>query len=342
MLYISSMEKAQKELINNMNNKVTIKDIAYLSGVSTSTVSRVISGKANVNIETKKKVESVINKTGYAPNYTAIALATKTTNTIAVILDRTPTQSFSNSFYIEVLDSIATELNKAEKDLILVFSSPQKYNEDLKVKRLIQSNKIDGVIKLSVQKNDKTLKYLLESHTPTVVIGRVEDNNILSVDNDNIEAMRKGVDYLIKNGAKKIAFVAGKKDLTVTIDRLEGYKKALKENNIICDEKNIYYTDFDIEKAYVDSNHLIDKNYDAIASTDDLVTYGIAKRFQELNQFTKFLSFNNTLLSNITPFPTTIVDINVKELGKKAVQLLLKDNINENKYIVNTNLIIRS
>lgn len=61
-----------------MNSKVTIKDIAYLSGVSISTVSRVVSGKKNVNEITRKKVQDVIKKTGYEPNYTARALATKT------------------------------------------------------------------------------------------------------------------------------------------------------------------------------------------------------------------------------------------------------------------------
>lgn len=325
-----------------MNTKVTIRDIAYLSGVSISTVSRVVSGKSNVNEATRKKVEEVIEITGYEPNYTARALATKNTDTIAVIIDRTPTQSFGNSFFIDVLDAIATQLNVEGKDMILLFSSPHIYDEDIKVKRLIQSNKIDGVIKLSVQENDKTLQFLIDSGTPTVVVGRSEDNNVLTVDNDNVKAMKEGVDYLINNGAKNIAFVAGQKDLVVTIDRLNGYKKSLNSHGISFKEDDIYYTDFDIDEAYKISEKLINKNYDAIASTDDLIAYGISRRYQETGNHTNILTFNNTLLTKLTSIPITTIDINVNKLGKKAVELLLHSDENDKNIIVNTKLITRS
>lgn len=325
-----------------MNTKVTIRDIAYLSGVSISTVSRVVSGKSNVNEATRKKVEEVIKITGYQPNYTARALATKNTNTIAVIIDRTPTQSFGNSFFIDVLDAIATQLNNEGKDMILLFSSPHIYDEDIKVKRLIQSNKIDGVIKLSVQENDKTLQFLIDSNTPTVVIGRAEDKNVLTVDNDNVKAMKEGVDYLINNGAKNIAFVAGQKDLVVTIDRLQGYKEALESHGIKFNEDDIYYTDFDIDEAYNVSDKLINKHYDAIASTDDLIAYGISRRYQDSGSHTNILTFNNTLLTKLTNIPISTIDIDVNKLGKKAVELLLHSDENDKNIIVNTKLITRS
>lgn len=325
-----------------MNTKVTIRDIAYLSGVSISTVSRVVSGKSNVNEATRKKVEEVIKITGYQPNYTARALATKNTNTIAVIIDRTPTQSFGNSFFIDVLDAIATQLNNEGKDMILLFSSPHIYDEDIKVKRLIQSNKIDGVIKLSVQENDKTLQFLIDSNTPTVVIGRAEDKDVLTVDNDNVKAMKEGVDYLINNGAKNIAFVAGQKDLVVTIDRLQGYKEALESHGIKFNEDDIYYTDFDIDEAYNVSDKLINKHYDAIASTDDLIAYGISRRYQDSGSHTNILTFNNTLLTKLTNIPISTIDIDVNKLGKKAVELLLHSDENDKNIIVNTKLITRS
>ena len=194
-----------------MNRKVTIRDIAYLSGVSISTVSRVVSGKANVNEETRKAVQDAIEKTGYEPNYTARALATKNADTIGVIIDRVPSKGLNNTFFIESIQSIATNLNKYNKDMLLVFSSTDKSDEDEKVKKLIQSNKVDGIIKLSVQKNDKTLQYLSETETPTVLVGRSNLKNIISVNNDNVEAMREGVEYLISKGLIKIAFGISKK-----------------------------------------------------------------------------------------------------------------------------------
>lgn len=322
-----------------MNSKVTIKDIAYLSGVSISTVSRVVSGKKNVNEITRKKVQDVIKKTGYEPNYTARALATKNTNTIAVILDRTPKQSFTNSFYIEALEAISYELNLHGKDMLLVFSSNNIKKEDNKVKQLIQTNKIDGVIKLSVHQEDQTLQYLVETSTPTVIIGRHDNKNILSVNNNNVEAMEMAVDKLINKGNKKIALVTGNRDLTVTIDRIEGYKKSILSNGLTYSEDDIYSVKFDIDDAYNIADEIFKKDYDAIATTDDLIAFGISKRAKEVNKVYDILTFNNTLLAELSELPLIIVDINPAEIGKKSVELLLDTEPIEKQVIVNTKII---
>lgn len=322
-----------------MNSKVTIKDIAYLSGVSISTVSRVVSGKKNVNEITRKKVQDVIKKTGYEPNYTARALATKNTNTIAVVLDRSPKQSFTNSFYIEALEAISYELNLHGKDMLLVFSSNNIKKEDNKVKQLIQTNKIDGVIKLSVHQEDQTLQYLVETSTPTVIIGRHDNKNILSVDNNNVEAMEMAVDELINKGNKKIALVTGNKDLTVTIDRMEGYKKSLLRNNLTFSKDDFYSVNFDIDDAYNIADEIFKKDYDAIATTDDLIAFGISKRAKEVNKIYDILTFNNTLLAELSELPLIIVDINPAEIGKKSVELLLDTAPIEKQVIVNTKII---
>src|SRR5574344_151647 len=322
-----------------MNSKVTIKDIAYLSGVSISTVSRVVSGKKNVNEITRKKVQDVIKKTGYEPNYTARALATKNTNTIAVILDRTPKQSFTNSFYIEALEAISYELDLHGKDMLLVFSSNNIKKEDNKVKQLIQTNKIDGVIKLSVHQEDQTLQYLVETSTPTVIIGRHDNKNILSVNNNNVEAMEMAVDKLINKGNKKIALVKGNRDLTVNIDRIEGYKKSILSNGLTYSEDDIYSVKFDIDDAYNIADEIFKKDYDAIATTDDLIAFGISKRAKEVNKVYDILTFNNTLLAELSELPLIIVDINPAEIGKKSVELLLDTEPIEKQVIVNTKII---
>ena len=322
-----------------MNSKVTIKDIAYLSGVSISTVSRVVSGKKNVNEITRKKVQDVIKKTGYEPNYTARALATKNTNTIAVILDRTPKQSFTNSFYIEALEAISYELDLHGKDMLLVFSSNNIKKEDNKVKQLIQTNKIDGVIKLSVHQEDQTLQYLVETSTPTVIIGRHDNKNILSVNNNNVEAMEMAVDKLVNKGNKKIALVTGNRDLTVTIDRIEGYKKSILSNGLTYSEDDIYSVKFDIDDAYNIADEIFKKDYDAIATTDDLIAFGISKRAKEVNKVYDILTFNNTLLAELSELPLIIVDINPAEIEKKSVELLLDTEPIEKQVIVNTKII---
>lgn len=325
-----------------MNRKVTIRDIAYLSGVSISTVSRVVSGKTNVNEETRRAVLDAIEKTGYEPNYTARALATRSADTIGVIIDRVPSKGLNNTFFIESIQSIATSLNKYNKDMLLVFSSSDKSDEDRKVKKLIQSNKVDGIIKLSVQKNDKTLQYLSETETPTVLVGRTDLKNIISVNNDNVKAMREGVEYLISKGIKKIAFVSGSPDYLVTLDRTTGYKIALEEADLEYSEDNIFYTSFDIDSGYYIADELLKGDYEAVACTDDSIAFGISKKYTEVNKNIEILTFNNSYLADFSDIPFTSVDINASELGRQSVELLLNNNKNIREMLVETKLIIRS
>lgn len=325
-----------------MNRKVTIRDIAYLSGVSISTVSRVVSGKSNVSEETRQAVQDAIKKTGYEPNYTARALATKSADTVGVIIDRVPSKGLNNTFFIDSIQSIATTLNKYNKDMLLVFSSSDKSDEDIKVKKLIQSNKIDGIIKLSVQKNDKTLQYLSETETPTVLVGRTDLKNIISVNNDNIKAMKQGVNHLISKGMKKIAFVSGSPEYLVTVDRTTGYKLALEEAGLEYNEDNIFYTSFDIDSGYYIADELLKGDYEAVACTDDSIAFGISKKYTELGKYIEILTFNNSYLADFSDIPFTSVDINASELGRQSVELLLNNNKNIKEMLVETKLIIRS
>lgn len=325
-----------------MNRKVTIRDIAYLSGVSISTVSRVVSGKANVSEETRQAVQDAIKKTGYEPNYTARALATKSADTVGVIIDRVPSKGLNNTFFIDSIQSIATTLNKYNKDMLLVFSSSDKSDEDIKVKKLIQSNKIDGIIKLSVQKNDKTLQYLSETETPTVLVGRTDLKNIISVNNDNIKAMKQGVNHLISKGMKKIAFVSGSPEYLVTVDRTTGYKLALEEAGLEYNDDNIFYTSFDIDSGYYIADELLKADYEAVACTDDSIAFGISKKYTELGKYIEILTFNNSYLADFSDIPFTSVDINASELGRQSVELLLNNNKNVKEMLVETKLIIRS
>lgn len=325
-----------------MKKKITIRDVAYLSGVSISTVSRVVSGKMRVSEDTRKKVLRAIEKTGYEPDYTARALATNSTDTIAVIIDRSPMQSFSNAFFIEIIQSIVTQLTKYKKDMILLIKESEHNEEYNEVKRLIKSRKIDGVIKLSVQKDDMTLDYLISTNTPTVVVGRCDNSNIFTVNNDNKEAMRLSTKNLLETGCRKIAFVAGSPEYVVTIDRQQGFETALKENNIKIDKDDFYYIDFSTDSGYKLAKKLLDKKYDSIACTDDLIAFGISKYYNEHNKQIKINSFNNTYLSEISPIPFSSVDVNAKDLGKEAVELLFNNSNKIKDVIVDTNLILRS
>lgn len=305
-----------------MLKKVTIKDVAKHAGVSPSTVSRVVSKKGKIGEKTTKRVLQSIEELGYVPNYNARSLVNSSTDTVAVLVDRNP-KSLNNSYFSDVLQAIANELNNYNKELLLIFTE-RNIDERDRVKNLVETNRIDGVIKLSVVNDDLTIDYLSNSQTPAVVIGNPQrKGKVLWVDNDNEQAMYEVVDTLMKDGYNKLCFVGGSKRFIVTRDRLLGFEKASLANGKAVNKEDVYELDFTEEDAYINSDKILSKDYDAIVCTDDMIALGILKRARELNKKVHITGFNNSREVQYASYPISTVDIKVEKLGRWAVKLLI-------------------
>lgn len=305
-----------------MKRKVTIKDVAKHAGVSASTVSRVVSKKGKISEATIERVFQSIEELGYVPNYTARSLANSNTDTIAVVVDRSP-RSLNNAYFTDVLQAIANELNEYSKELLLIFSE-RNDDEKERIKSLVESNRIDGVIKLSVRENDLTIDYLADNQIPSVVIGNPEKKSkILWVDNDNEQAMYEVAHSLLSEGKRKLVFVGGDKKFIVTRDRLAGFKKANLEFGIKVNEADIYHVEFTEEDAYRHAEKIIDRDYDAIVCTDDSIALGIQKKAIDKGKNVTITGFNNSKEVQFSPNPISTVDIKIDKLGKWAVRLLI-------------------
>lgn len=305
-----------------MKRKVTIKDVAKHAGVSASTVSRVVSKKGKISEATIERVFQTIEELGYVPNYTARSLANSNTDTIAVVVDRSP-RSLNNAYFTDVLQAIANELNEYSKELLLIFSE-RNDDEKERIKSLVESNRIDGVIKLSVRENDLTIDYLADNQIPSVVIGNPEKKSkILWVDNDNEQAMYEVAHSLLSEGKRKLVFVGGDKKFIVTRDRLAGFKKANLEFGIKVNEADIYHVEFTEEDAYRHAEKIIDRDYDAIVCTDDSIALGIQKKAIDKGKNVTITGFNNSKEVQFSPNPISTVDIKIDKLGKWAVRLLI-------------------
>lgn len=305
-----------------MKRKITIKDVAKHAGVSASTVSRVVSGKGKISEATINRVFESIEVLGYVPNYTARSLVNSNTDTIAVVVDRSP-RSLHNAYFTDVLQAIANELNEYNKELLLIFSE-RNDDERNRIRTLVESNRIDGVIKLSVREDDQTIEYLSENQIPAVVIGNPErKGKVLWVDNDNEQAMFEVVGSLIKDGKRKMCFVGGAKKFIVTRDRLLGFKKAHEANGLAINEADIYHVEFSKEDAYKHAERIIEKDYDAIVCTDDSIALGIQRKALDMGKNVVVTGFNNSREVQFSMNPISTVDIKIEKLGKWAVKLLI-------------------
>jgi len=315
----------------NKKKAITIKDVAKKAGVSSSTVSRVISKNPKISPVTTKKVLQCMEELGYHPNAIARSLVSAKAGTIGVIMPSTSKDALLNPFFPEALRGITYRASKAGYDILL--STNDSKDEELAViKKYINSSKVDGIVLMSSEINDICVEYLSDMDFPFSIIGSPGKNEekINHVDNDNYLATYELTRYLTMNGRKNIAMIAGDLALMVTKKRIEGYKKALQESSLPFDESKVYTGSFDEKTGYEYASIIADLKPipDGVIITDDLVAFAAVRLFKQLKlEIPKDIavaSFNNSVLSRYSNPPITSVDVNASVLGEESIKLLVR------------------
>lgn len=330
-------------IILKKKNTVTIKDVAKKAGVAPSTVSRVISQNPRISKETSDRVLKCMKELGYYPNAIARSLANQKTGIVGVIMPTTSEDVFLNPFFPEALRGIAKGASKAGYDLLM--STNSEKDDELKIiQNFIRSSKVDGIILMSSKVEDECIDYLCSIDFPFSLIGTPNSNidKINHIDNDNFLAAYELTKYLKTTGKNKIAMIAGDEKLTVTEQRVKGYKMALQDEGLNYNEELLFTGSFE-EKTGHKYGSIIANLYprpDAVIVTDDLVAFGVVNVFEKLNvkipQDIAVASFNNSILSRYSNTPITSVDINAATLGFESMNLLvaaMEENMRGRKII---------
>lgn len=317
---------------------VTIKDVAKISGVSPSTVSRVIANNPRISEDTKKKVRKAMKDLGYHPNINARNLVAKSTKAIGVIMPSSTNVALQNPFFPEILRGIGSVLHDAEYSMYLSTGETEK--EILsEVQRIVYGSYVDGVILLYSRINDKVTNFLREQGFPFVIVGKPYDfdTEINHVDNDNFRAGKEITKHLIDMGHEKIAFIGGSRELFVTRDRESGYVAALNEAGIEAYDSYKIHTEFLKSGGREAVEHLmsLDTKPTGLVVSDDLISLGILSMLENYGirvpQDISLVSFNNVYLSEITKPALTTVDIQIYELGAQSAKVLIEKAKNKNE-----------
>lgn len=329
-----------------------IKDVAKLSGFSISTVSRVLSGAANVKPESKEKVLAAVKELNYHPNEIARSLAGGSTKTIGLIICATEDTVSVNGFFTKATIGISEYAQKCGYNVMIAFADDQQ-KEMAAIKNYISSKNVDGIILFANRQNDRCIAYLYKSGFPFSVIGKPDSNfNCLWVDNDNIKASLKAMQYMINKGNRRIGFIKGPDGYHVSSDRYLGYLEALKENGLKNDETIVSKnTDFAIASGFAAAEEMLtslspQRYPTAIIASDDLQAIGVLRFLNKhkLN-YISVMGFNNISLTEFSTPNLTSVDVNPIKLGEYAVKMLVDyltfDNETLVNYIVETSIIER-
>lgn len=338
------------DILTMKKHQVTIIDIARALNLSKSTVSRVLTGHANVSLKTREAVLELAKKLDYQKNMLAISLISKKTNTIGIIVPE-----FSSSYFPQVIIAAQEVATQAGYNTV-VSQSNETYETEVANTRVMLANQVDGII-VSITRETKNydhLKIFERKGIPIVFFNRVCDEmKVPKVIVDDFEGAYNAVDYLIKNGRKRIAHLAGPVSLRISERRLNGYKSALKKNNIEIDEELIISYDLGLSKVKIYVNHLLNMENppDAIFAVNDPTAIEaiqvIKKRGLKIPEDIAIIGFSNDYASALMAPSLTTVAQPIAEIGMTAAQLLI-DQINRDvsdwkavTKVLKTELIIR-
>ena len=337
---------------------VTLKEIAEKCSVSITTVSNILNGKSNVSEKTKARVLSVIKETGYRPNYMARGLRAAKTNSVGIIID--DLTEFSSTGIIDGIMSYFEEHKyKSILENLRFYSKwgtkwyHNKGYEDSVQQALdeFEAIKVDGII--YVAGHARCISCIPENSTTPLVISYAftEQPGISSVEFDDMKAACDMTTALIKSGHKKIAVIAGTKTNIHTTRRLEGFKKAMQENNLSVQEADIKYGNWDAESGYENAKTLLEgSEYTAVFCFNDLMAAGVYDYLYEKKlvpgKDISVAGFDNRTVSRFLKPALTTVEIPLVEIGRKSAELLLNqinnpDEFKPQQYFVQCGIIER-
>ncbi len=224
---------------------VTLKDIAKETGVSVSTVSRVLSGDKAISVQTQKNVRKAAKKMGYRVNTVARSLKMNRTYTVGFVCPE-----ITNEFFMKIAKGVEQELKQSGYSVIICTSN-ENVEDEARSLRILREKCVDGMIIIPCSNEGEHIKELCGDSCPVVLADRlVDDFKTDAVLVNNEAASFDLVDGLIKKGKKRIAFLGGNELITSAKERFSGYLKALKENNIAVEPELIRFGDFYLQSGY--------------------------------------------------------------------------------------------
>ncbi|WP_159566862.1 LacI family DNA-binding transcriptional regulator [Budvicia diplopodorum] len=307
----------------------TIYDIARVSGVSKSTVSRVLNNQTNISPQARERVLKAIAELDYQPNKLARALTSSGFDAIMVISTRSTKTTAGNPFFSEVLHTITARAEMEGFDVILQTSKNSQ--EDLqKCINKIKQKMIKGIIMLSSPTDESFFEALDNYAIPVVVIGKVDGDfrHVCSVDTDNYQDSIALTETLLNKGHRRIACLHAPLDYHVSVDRLAGFKDCLESHGIAIPDQYIVDGGYTHESALKAAEKLLSsKNLpEAIFATDSLKLMSLYRIAHEkgiaIPQQLSVVGYSNEMLSFLlSPSPGGI-EVPTQELGSVGSALL--------------------
>ena len=316
-------EKKSAPSVGNGGSVSTLQMVAAEADVSPSTVSRFLNGTARVREHKALAIKAAIAKLQFLPNPVAQSLARGQTMSVGVI-----TQDIGSPYYGEALVAIERGLLRAKYSPLFVSAHGREADERQRIDHLL-GRRVDGIILLNSCLPDRELAQISRS-APLVLTGRcVAGERIYCLDFDNTDGARLATDYLIGQGHRKIAFIAGIADHPDALQRFSGYKAALAAAKIPLVEHLIAPGEYSDAGGYAAMNRLLDsgKEFSAVFAANDQSGYGamlaLYRRGVRVPEQVSVVGFDDLPGSAYTIPPLTTIHRSTEVIGSRAAEAMI-------------------
>ncbi|MGY4707595.1 LacI family DNA-binding transcriptional regulator [Candidatus Bipolaricaulota sp. J31] len=303
--------------------RVTIRDVAALAGVSPSTVSRVLNGKdaGHMRPETKERVLAAIKALDYTPAKAARTLRKRKTGVIAILLP-----DISNPFFSLLARGVASVA--FEHDLsTLICDSDNSVEKETQFWDILLAEGVDGVVFVPAGKPNVTkLERLLRRGVRVVVADRrVQGFPVVEADNRGGSASL--ANFLLSRGYRRIVYLAGPKEVSTAVDRLEGFRTALREHGLA--PVTVCHGDFTFQSGYALAREALTRyEPEAIVAGNDLMAIGGLRAAEDLGMSVPedlgIAGFDHVFPAELVRPRLTTVAVPAYEIGREAMRELLE------------------
>ncbi|MDM5339058.1 LacI family DNA-binding transcriptional regulator [Fictibacillus enclensis] len=300
----------------------TLKQVAKLAGVDSSTVSRVINNDPSLSIktETRERIQKAIEELNYSPNLAARNLKNRETKILGLAIN-----NFFNPVMASIIHGAELRANKEGYNL-LVYSSEQSQS---KIINSLVDRHIDGLLISSAIFEEEDILKLNDKNLPIVSVNR----KVLGMKNfvvvNDMQGSKLGVKHLIEFGHKKIAHISGPLYTTTGLERLMGYRTAINEGNIKFISEYVQESEYSIDGGYIAMKNLLSLSDrpTAVFASSILIALGAMKAIQEegltIPNDISLVGFHDVYFADAIFPRLTTVKMPLEEMGDKAIGKLI-------------------
>ena len=329
---------------------VTIKDVAKAAGTSVSTVSKVINGHYSISQETATRVRKVMRELNYYPSASAQSFARGATKDVAVLADLKPDTAFLNPHMFEIIAGLEETLQARGYRLFLC--NVDEGNAYEAAEDIISRRSADAIaIHVSVMTHPLSA-LLTKLQFPHLVLGMPNfESQVCWIDNNNVYSGTVAASYLVAQGYRKIAFIGGQYYDLGSTHRLQGVKQGLESLGYEMDDQYIWLGESTHADGYRMTKKLLAEKTlpDAVICANNYIALGCIAALQEngikIPDNMGVMAFDSYPFSQFTEPPLTVVDIDVRDLGKRAgkhlIEILRHPNLQVQTYVTTSNLLER-